>query len=98
MIITFLWYEDKIQILPTETELFQDIESLSHELGVLRGKEDTRELELLEVGSAGTMTKTKQTQTKNTIVWGKEDIHELELLKVDFHCVLRIRLKSASSI
>ena len=29
--------------------LFQDIESLSHELGVLRAKEDTGELELLEV-------------------------------------------------
>ena len=28
---------------------FQDIESLSHELGVIRGKEDTCELELLEV-------------------------------------------------
>ena len=29
--------------------LFQDIESLSHELGVLRAKENTGELELLEV-------------------------------------------------
>ena len=50
MIITFLLYEDKIQILLTLTELFQDIESLSHELGLLRVKEDSRELELLEVG------------------------------------------------
>ena len=45
--LVFFYYSNSSS---DRTELFQDIESLLHELGVLRGKEDIRELELLEVG------------------------------------------------
>ena len=45
---------------------FQDIESLSDELGVIRGKEDTCELELLEVRKSHQTQKTKCIDTQLT--------------------------------